>query len=345
MNPAVSVVMPVHNVRPYLDEAVESIVGQSFSDFEFVILDDASTDGSRERLREWAARDKRIRLIEAKENLGPVGSSNMVAKSARAPLVARMDADDISSPDRLGEEVSLLRDHAEIGVVGSLCDIIDRSGRKIRGPEAWRLSRGSVFVPFGHGTIMYRRELFDEVGGYREECEFWEDQDLIVRMAAVAEVAVIPRSLYCIRQSTTSTRVVSDQERLEGALDRVYRASDELRVGRQYDALLRENVTPSKKLDPRVFIALGSVRLWAGDRPRLFRRLLSRARLSLDFKTASALVWTAWATTSPFSLRQFLLILLRARNRLLAGSSSSMRAVRWRPGVAPEPIEQSESKS
>lgn len=344
MSPAVSVVMPVHNVRPYLDEAIESILGQTFSDFEFIILDDASTDGSGERLRQWAARDARIRLIDAKVNLGPVGSSNMVARAAKAPLVARMDSDDISFPDRLGEEVALLTDHPDIGVVGSLCDIIDRSGRKIRGPEAWRLSRPSVFVPFGHGTIMYRREIFDRIGGYREECEFWEDQDLIVRMAAVSKVAVIPRALYSIRQSTTSTRVVSNPERLERALDRVYGASDDLRQGNGYEDRLQPGAQ-SKKLDPRVFIALGSVRLWAGDRPRLFRRMLARARLSLDFGTASALAWTAWASTSPSSLRRFLLILLRARNRLLSGSASSMRAVRWHPGVAPEAIEKSESKS
>ena len=196
MSPAVSVVMPVHNVRPYLDEAVESILGQTFSDFEFVILDDASTDGSGERLREWATRDSRIRLIGNEENLGPVGSSNMVAKAASAPFVARMDADDISFPDRLSEEVALLRDHRDVGVVGSHCNIIDRSGRTIRGPEAWRLSRRSVFVPFGHGTIMYRREVFDQVGGYREECEYWEDADLH-RMPAFSQAlgkdAELPR--------------------------------------------------------------------------------------------------------------------------------------------------------
>jgi glycosyltransferase involved in cell wall biosynthesis len=337
--------MPVHNVRPYLDEAVESILSQTFSDFEFVILDDASTDGSRERLREWSARDPRIRLVESEKRLGPVGSSNRVASAAETPFVARMDADDISFPDRLSEEFALLRDHPDVGVVGSLCDIIDRSGRKIRGPETWRLSRRSVFVPFGHGTIMYRRDIFDRVGGYREECVYWEDQDLIVRMSAVSKVAVIPRALYCIRQSSTSTRVVSDQERLERALDRVYRASDELRHRKDYEALIREDCGAARKLDPRVFRALGSVRLWAGDRPRLLRRTLSRARLSFDLNTAIALVWTVWATTSPSSLRQFLLILLRTRNRLLSGSASSMRAVRWRPGAAPEAIDQNEARS
>ena len=106
--PQISVVMPVHNARPYLDDAVQSIVGQTFRDFEFVILDDASTDGSTERLREWAVRDARIRLIEVRQNLGPALSSERVARAARAPIVARMDADDISYPERLAEQFEIL---------------------------------------------------------------------------------------------------------------------------------------------------------------------------------------------------------------------------------------------
>ena len=186
--PALSVVMPVHNALPHLDEAVESILGQTFADFEFVVLDDASTDGSSERLREWAQKDSRIRLLEVDRNLGPVGSSNMVARAATAPFVARMDADDISHRHRLAEEIELLRAHPDVGIVASVCEMIDSSGKKLRDPEVWRLSRRSAFVPFAHGAMMYRRSVFDEVGGYREECEYWEDQDLVVRMADVSKV-------------------------------------------------------------------------------------------------------------------------------------------------------------
>src|SRR6185369_10635095 len=85
--PRVSVVMPVHNALPYLDAAVESILSQTFGDFEFVILDDASTDGSTERLRYWASRDSRIRLLEEHRNLGPARSSQRVACAASAPIV------------------------------------------------------------------------------------------------------------------------------------------------------------------------------------------------------------------------------------------------------------------
>jgi glycosyltransferase involved in cell wall biosynthesis len=323
--------MPVHNALPHLDEAVESILGQSFSEFDFVILDDASTDGSTDRLRHWAAIDRRIRLIEVKENLGPVGSSNRVATAATAPFVARMDADDVSYLDRFSEELKLLRAHPEVGIVASVSDMIDESGRKMRDPEVWRLSRPSVFVPFAHGAMMYRRDVFEKVGGYREECEFWEDQDLVVRMANISKVLVVPRPLYRVRQSTTSTRVVCNQERVERAVDLAYRATDRLREGKDYESLVTGAVTGSQKLDPRVFIAAGSVRLWAGDKPRLFRRILSRGKLSWNFQTVAALVWTAWASTNPSSLRAFLMFLLRVRNRSASKRLPLSNAVVWQP--------------
>lgn len=341
---ALSVVMPVHNALPHLDEAVESILGQTFGAFEFVILDDASTDRSTDRLRHWASQDPRIRLLRAESNLGPVRSSNMVAQAARTEFVARMDADDVSYPERLEEEIELLREYPDVGVVASLCDMIDRAGRRIRSAEGWRLSRRSVFVPFAHGAMMYRREIFDQVGGYREQCEYWEDQDLVVRMAAVSRIAVIPRPLYRVRQSTTSTRVVCNPERLERALARAYRATDRLEEGKDYEDIFDKADEESRKIDPRVFIAIGSVRLWAGGRPRLLGRLLARARLSWDFRSASAIIWSAWASVSPSSLRSFLMLLLGARNRFASRPVQAHGALDWKPLAGAEPLELNEAK-
>jgi glycosyltransferase involved in cell wall biosynthesis len=329
--PQLSVVMPVHNALPHLDQAIESILGQTFRDFEFVILDDGSTDGTRDRLRHWAKLDRRIRLLESDENLGPVGSSNRVARAARSPFVARMDGDDVSYPDRLAEQLQLLRDNPGVGIVASVCDLIDTHGRKLRDPEVWRLARRSVFVPFAHGAMMYRRDVFDRVGGYRSECEYWEDQDLVVRMAALAKVVVIPRALYRVRQSQTSTRVGCNSERLERALDRFYRATDLLIAGQDYTSLLQSTTAEPRKLDPRVVIAHGSIHLWAGARPQLLWRLLSRAELSWNAQTAAAALWAAWASASPSSLRAFLLFLLRARNRLASARVMADSPVVWDP--------------
>jgi len=312
--PRVSVVMPVHNALPYLDAAVESILGQTFCDFEFVILDDASTDGSTERLCQWATRDPRIRLLEEKHNLGPALSSERVARAALAPLVARMDADDISYPDRLREELAVFERHPEAGVVACLCDFIDMKGRKLRGSEKWRLARRSPFVPFAHGAMMYRRSVFDRAGGYRRECEYWEDQDLVTRMSAVAPVMVVPQALYRVRLSPTSTRAASDTVKLEHAVDIMYRSTKRLRKRQDYSDLLRSDAPETTKVDPRVFISLGSQLLWAGGKPRFFKRLLRRGDLAADFHTLGALVWTAWASLEPRTLRLFLRSLVFARN-------------------------------
>lgn len=320
--------MPVHNARPYVDEAVRSVLAQSFSQFELVIFDDGSDDGSLDLLRHWASRDSRIRLLVGERNLGPVGSSNHVAMLARAPLVARMDADDISHPERLEAQVAVLRDRPEIGLVGCLCESIDAVGRRLRGPDLWRLHQQSSLAPFPHGSIMYRRELFDRLGGYRAECEFWEDQDLVLRAARLAKVATIGRPLYHYRHSPVSTRLASDSDRVERAVDRMYRAMEALSAEGSYEELLAAPEAAPDRLDPRVFVALGSITLWGGSRPRLFKRMLKRARLRLDTRTVGAFVWTAWASVAPNSLRRLMTALAEMRNRT---STDQPDLVEWRP--------------
>lgn len=327
--PKISVVMPVHNAMPYLDAAVESILGQSFRDFEFVILDDASTDGSTERLREWAARDPRIRLIEVSRNLGPALSSERVARAARASIVARMDADDISYPDRLAQQLEVLQRYPDVGLVGGLYDVIDARGQRIRRAERWRLRQPASVPPFGNGPMMYRRNIFELVGGYRKECEFWEDQDLILRMAAVTKILVLPHAIYQVRQSRAGTRFASEQDRVERALDTMYRSRARVDRGQDYEDLLSSRGTIGQKLDPRVFISLGSIILWAGDRPRLFGRLFQRGDLRPNLRSLSALIWTAWAAAEPHSLRAFIRLLLVGRNLRASISDRSADQPHW----------------
>ena len=302
-DPQISIVMPVYNALPYLDEAVESILAQTRPDFEFVIYDDASTDGSSERLEEWARRDSRIRLTRGDRNLGPAGSSNEVVRLSSAPLVARMDADDVSTPDRIQREWEVLCARPDVGIVGSLCDVIDSDGRLLRGPEYWRLAR-SIFKPFPHGSMMFRREVFDAIHGYREECEFWEDLDFVLRASRLRTVLVLPCSLYRYRQSPVSTRIASDQTRVENAIDRRYRAISRLRATNSYDDVLsNDGPADTDRIDPRVFVSLGSLALWAQKRPRILSRFLRRARFRFDLATAISAVWVSWASVSPGTLR------------------------------------------
>src|SRR6266576_1910054 len=147
-NPLISVVMPVHNALPFLDQSIRSILEQTLTDFEFVILDDASVDGSVELLREWSLRDKRIHLYESKKRLGLSGSSNAVVAKARASIVARMDADDIAHPDRLRRQWNIIEGRPDVVVIGALCQGIDAGGRQVRPRDRWRLVRRSSHIPF-----------------------------------------------------------------------------------------------------------------------------------------------------------------------------------------------------
>ena len=325
-----SVVMPVHNALPHLDAAVRSILDQTHRDFEFVILDDASTDGSTDRLQEWAAKDDRICLHLGKTNIGPAASSNSVVRSAKGSLNARMDADDISHPDRLRRQVEILRRHPDAGLVGSLCDVIDEKGLKVRGPDAWRLRRSGWFAPFPHGSIMYRRELFDRAGGYREQCIYWEDLDLFLRMASLAKVLTIPEPLYQHRHSRGSTRLAPQKvERIENATDLMYRCVEALENGSTYEHLLAQDRAGARKVDPRVFRARGSIVLWAGHRPKALERLVQRGRLQPNLKTLVALGWAGLASVSPGALRIMLKALAWSRNSASAADTHH-EVVEWR---------------
>ena len=125
--PGVSVVMSVYNGQEFLREAIESILRQSYGDFEFVIIDDGSTDRTAEILAEYAGRDARIRL-QRHENKGRAVSLNIGIELARAPYIARMDADDVSASERLRRQVDYMRDHPDTVMVGSWAQVIDLEG-------------------------------------------------------------------------------------------------------------------------------------------------------------------------------------------------------------------------
>jgi len=304
-NPLISVVMPVHNALPFLGESIRSILEQTLSDFEFVILDDASTDGSVELLREWSRRDRRIHLHESKQRLGLSGSSNAVVSKARAPIVARMDADDIAHPDRLRRQWNIIDGRPDVAVIGTLCNGIDASGREVRPRDRWRLVRRSVYIPFPHGSAMFRREVFDQVGGYDETSARGEDQDLFSRMAARGRVLTLPDVLYSYRYHSSNatlfngTRAVGQNHSQNG------------------DALA-------------AFYMLGAMRLWAGDPPMLLQPMLKKKSLKWDLKTLMILVSAIWGHVSPPTLRGFLRSSIRARDLLASVRVKDGRPYEWR---------------
>jgi glycosyltransferase involved in cell wall biosynthesis len=297
--------MPVHNALPFLDESIRSILEQTLSDFEFVILDDASTDGSVELLREWSLRDRRIHLYESKERLGLSGSSNAVTSKARAPMVARMDADDIAHPERLRRQWNIIEGRPDVAVIGTLCNGIDARGREVRPRDRWRLVRRSVYVPFPHGSAMFRREVFDQVGGYNEASDGGEDQDLFSRMAARGRVLTLPDVLYSYRYHSSNATLLNGK-----------RAVGE-NHSQNGDALA-------------AFYMLGAMRLWAGDPPRLLEPMLEKKSLKWNLKTLMILASAIWGHISPSTLRVFLRSSIRARDLLASVRVKDGRAYEWR---------------
>lgn len=313
-----SVVMPVKNAMPYLDEAVASILGQSHADFEFVIRDDGSTDGSRARLRDWAGRDSRIRLFESDSSLGPSGSSNWVVHQTRGPIVARMDADDISEPERLERQLSLMKAYPDVVLTGSIPLGIDHEGHVVRDADLSAIGRRSFSAPFAHGSIMFTKAAFDRSGGYREECRFWEDLDFYRRMAVQGRILVSVVPLYRHRFSETSTRLTSPSVDVERAVDLMFRCRAAVDRGEDYEPLLRAAQHDSTtRFHPDTFVSLSMISVGAAQRPKLLVRMLKRARFKLDISSARALLWMMLATLSPRGLRSLLRIRARLRHEVV----------------------------
>jgi len=185
-NPKVTVLMSVYNGERYLNEAVDSILTQTFRDFEFLIIDDASTDRTPEILRGYD--DQRIRIVTNEENLGLTKSLNKGLALARGEYVARMDADDISVPERLEKQVLFLEKNSDIGVLGTAVQYIDEFGKPsqiIKWPQRDSLIKWQLCFmdPIAHPSVIVRRKLLMDGGGYNEKIIFAQDYDLWVRLS------------------------------------------------------------------------------------------------------------------------------------------------------------------
>ena len=331
--PPLSVVMPVRNAAPYLDESIASILNQTFTDFEFVILDDASTDASAAIVRRWAARDNRIRLVQSPTPLGAAGSADRVVREARAPICARMDADDISDPRRLKAELDVLEAQPQVSLVGTLWEGIDPTGRGVRPRDRWRLMRGSVFAPFPHGSIMFRRDWFLGLGGYRAACEYWEDFDFYLRMEARGPIMVISDALYRYRFHAAAVTSARDRKHL-AAVDLMYRCADEATAGHDYTPLLDEGSHVNGRVDPRALRSYGSPRLWAGEKPAILGQLRGLILRRPTVGSLHAIVLAVWGQISPRSLRALLVSFIRARDRVAGRHIPNGAVVRWVPRPA-----------
>lgn len=217
--PCVSVVMPVYNCQDHLPGAIESILNQTLTDFELIIVNDGSTDGSGEIAQSFS--DGRIRYTENPTNLGLVASLNRSLDMARSDFIARMDGDDLSLPNRLSEQYHFLSQRPQIGAVGCAVQIIDENDRPVRNwryPTDPSLTQWTMIFtnPMPHPGVMMRKRYVLAVGGYRPYTA--EDMDLWERLSQVAQLTNLPTLLLKLRKHQTNiTRQKKEALRLSAA--------------------------------------------------------------------------------------------------------------------------------
>jgi glycosyltransferase involved in cell wall biosynthesis len=213
--PSVSILMPVRNEERFLPMALRSLAAQTLKAWELVVVDDGSTDSTPHILAEAADNDPRIRVVKS-SGQGLVSALNTGLSVCRAPLVARMDGDDIAHPDRLAEQAAFLSAHDTVGLVACSFRHFPRHqvGMGMMGYEQWQnqlLAHEAILAdlfvesPFVHPSVMFRRQAVESVGGYRD-MGWAEDYDLWLRLAAAGtRFARLARTLFFWRERPDRT--------------------------------------------------------------------------------------------------------------------------------------------
>jgi len=266
--------MPCHNAGAFLQEALDSILFQTFQDFELVVVDDGSEDDSSEVLEEFRARDSRIRVLTKPRNEGIVASLNTGLDSCRGCYVARMDADDIALPDRLARQIEAMDASPRVSALGGAVCYIDSAGkelgyiRKCR-PDARLLLRSN---PMLHPTVMIRREVVERNSiRYRQRYIYAEDYYFWLELSRAGRLAALDEVVLKYRVSDGATRFRRPRQVLGAAL----------RVKR--DAVLLLHIRPGL-LDVVRFVAEASLLLLPSA---LIARIYRRFVLGIGQRPAS----------------------------------------------------------
>ena len=210
--PKISVIMPVYNAGSYLSHAIESILNQTYQDFEFIIVDDGSTDGSWEILNEYARKNKKIKLFRQSKNYGISVTARKAILKTKGNFIARMDADDVALPSRLEKQISYLRTHKKTVAVGGNCILIDRNGDHV-GIKTFPAKFNEIyryifeFVPLQQPTLMIaKKRLPKNFQYYIDGMNTAEEVELIFKLFLHGKVENLKDYvlLYRLHENNTS---------------------------------------------------------------------------------------------------------------------------------------------
>ncbi len=219
MLPLVSVIMPVYNAENYLREAIESILNQTYTNFEFIIIDDNSTDNSLKIIQSY--NDPRIKLLQNNTNLGVTKTLNIGLKNARGKYIARMDADDISLPTRLEKQVDFLLKNQDYCLIGSYYQLIEDK-YIVKLPVSDESIRANMIFhnPFCHPSVMFDNELLRiENIFYNEQLKFAQDEDLWYRLSKFGKLYNLPEVLLYYRTCGERISVINRNQQQKISLD------------------------------------------------------------------------------------------------------------------------------
>ncbi len=207
--PKLSIILPVYNGEKFVSNAINSIINQTFTDFELIIIDDGSKDGTYNLLKGFQKKDCRIQVI-SRENKGLIATLNEGFSIARGEYIARQDDDDISHRTRFEKQVRFLDESPEYALCGTFYNVVDEKNKFIRKhflPSSNENIQQHLFDScFGHGTIMLRKSMISDMLWYRAEALYVEDYDFFIRVAKKFKVYNIPEYLYdwCFRGESVS---------------------------------------------------------------------------------------------------------------------------------------------
>lgn len=202
----ISVIMACYNSEPFLAEAIESILAQSFGDFEIIAVDDKSTDDTLSILNTYRQNDSRIKILPLEKNLGAAGARNAGLSVARGEWIAVLDSDDIAMPSRFSEQLALVEGRPQVVLAASACTLVDKLGQKLKDYVypldherlLGRLETRGAFPP--HSSMLYRRSAVEAVGGFRTAFVPSEDYDLWLRLSECGEIVASDKVLVKIRK-------------------------------------------------------------------------------------------------------------------------------------------------